>query len=71
MNFSNDAMPHPASGEEALPISPVAATGGTQPSVRRLDSRTLLGRDREVEIEHAGQVYRLRLTSLGKLIMTK
>ncbi len=38
---------------------------------RRLDSRALLGPDREVEIAHVGQVYRLRLTSLGKLILTK
>lgn len=38
---------------------------------RRVNSQALLGNDREVEIEHAGQLYRLRLTSLGKLILTK
>ena len=37
----------------------------------RLSSEALLRGRREVEIEHAGQVYRLRLTSLGKLILTK
>lgn len=38
---------------------------------RRVNSQTLLGNEREVEIEHSGQLYRLRLTSLGKLILTK
>jgi len=38
---------------------------------KRLTSRALLGDEREIEIEHAGQLYRLRLTSLGKLILTK
>lgn len=42
-----------------------------QPPVARLNSRDLL-RDRpEVEIVHGEQVYRLRLTALGKLILTK
>ncbi|MFG6447021.1 hemin uptake protein HemP [Roseateles sp. BYS180W] len=38
---------------------------------RRLSSETLLGGEREIEIEHSGALYRLRLTSLGKLILTK
>ena len=71
MNSSNNAMPPPERGADAPPISPAAATGCAAGSVRRLDSRTLLGRDREVEIEHADQIYRLRLTTLGKLILTK
>jgi hemin uptake protein HemP len=71
MNFANNAMPHPEGGADAPPISPAAAAGGAAGNVRRLDSRTLLGRDREVVIEHADQVYRLRLTTLGKLILTK
>ena len=43
----------------------------SSPAPRRLQSRDLLGQDRELEIEHAGQLYRLRLTNLGKLILTK
>lgn len=39
--------------------------------VRRIHSRELLGAAAEIEIEHAGQIYRLRRTSLGKLILTK
>jgi hemin uptake protein HemP len=41
------------------------------PAPRRIDSRTLLGSERVVEIVHGGQYYTLRLTSLGKLILTK
>lgn len=41
------------------------------PSARRLNSRQLLGAALEVEIEHGAQVYRLRQTALGKLILTK
>jgi len=38
---------------------------------QRLNSDTLFGGAREVIIEHAGDEYRLRLTSQGKLILTK
>ena len=34
-------------------------------------SEALFAGARELVIEHAGDVYRLRLTSLGKLILTK
>jgi hemin uptake protein HemP len=49
----------------------MTATAHTAPAQRRLDSRELLGSAQEVEIEHAGSVYRLRQTALGKLILTK
>lgn len=51
--------------------SAVAPQRLSSPPPRRLHSRELLGQDRELEIEHAGQLYRLRLTQLGKLILTK
>jgi hemin uptake protein HemP len=37
----------------------------------RLDSRNLFRGAQEVEIAHNMHVYRLRLTALGKLILTK
>ncbi|MCV2421693.1 hemin uptake protein HemP [Paucibacter sp. DJ2R-2] len=51
----------------------MAALSSARPGAapRRLSSETLLADRREVEIEHAGQIYRLRVTSLGKLILTK
>jgi hemin uptake protein HemP len=42
-----------------------------EPPPRRIDSKTLLGAAQEIEINHVGQIYRLRRTSLGKLILTK
>lgn len=38
---------------------------------RRLDSHQLFGLSREIEITHGDAIYRLRRTSLGKLILTK
>lgn len=38
---------------------------------KRIDSRELLGDGREIVIVHGGEEYRLRLTSQGKLILTK
>ena len=39
--------------------------------VRQLSSEDLFDGDTEVEIAHHGAFYRLRKTSLGKLILTK
>jgi hemin uptake protein HemP len=50
---------------KALPPPPA------RPAPAPLDSRTLFGAAREVLIHHAGQVYRLRHTLNGKLILTK
>ena len=40
-------------------------------NVPRIASIVLFGSTRELEIEHNGILYRLRQTSLGKLILTK
>lgn len=48
------------------PPDPPSAAGQ-----RTISSRELLGAQKEVVIEHRGEFYRLRLTSLGKLILTK
>ncbi len=44
---------------------------GASPSTPRWRSTELFGRAHEIEIEHGQAVYRLRLTALGKLILTK
>jgi hemin uptake protein HemP len=41
------------------------------PSVRRIGSRELMGASGQLIIRHAGDDYRLRVTSKGKLILTK
>lgn len=38
--------------------------------VLRLNSRDLMQQTREVEIDHEGRIYRLRVTQLNKLILT-
>ncbi|TCT21519.1 hemin uptake protein HemP [Thiobaca trueperi] len=41
------------------------------PQTRRVDSRTLMGSDHLLMIEHAGSSYYLRMTRNNKLILTK
>ncbi len=48
-----------------------AAHPAALPLPRTLSSGQLLRGDKEIQIEHHGAVYRLRLTALGKLILTK
>jgi len=50
------------------PESPASAAAATP---RRISSAQLFGKGTEVHIEHHGAIYRLRLTALGKLILTK
>ena len=52
------------------PGTPSAATG-SQSQRRQVRSDDLLSGQREVLIEHAGELYSLRQTSKGKLILTK
>ena len=40
-------------------------------TLRELDSSSLLQGEKEVLIHHGGEVYRLRLTKNGKLILQK
>lgn len=48
------------------------ASGTPMPSPgRRVSSDEIFGKQQEIEIEHNGALYRLRKTSLGKLILTK
>lgn len=55
--------------QKPLAASPALTASAAQ--VRQIDSATLLGPQGEVFIVHQQQVYRLRITSLGKLILTK
>jgi hemin uptake protein HemP len=49
------------------------AQGGSAADAKplRWTSQQLLGSQPEAQIAHAGTLYRLRLTTLGKLILTK
>jgi hemin uptake protein HemP len=60
----------------AMPPRPVTRSigepsGASAVPARRIDSTTLLSGQRELIIVHGFDQYRLRLTSKGKLILTK
>ncbi|MGB7479466.1 MAG: hemin uptake protein HemP [Burkholderiaceae bacterium] len=48
----------------------VSADSAPDTTPLRIKSRDLFGQRREVEIDHDGRIYRLRLTQLNKLILT-
>lgn len=60
---------------EYEPAGGMAAQDAVRQQVRvhdgRIDSERLLGRGREIILEHAGQEYRLRQTRNGGLLLTK
>ncbi|MBP8307071.1 MAG: hemin uptake protein HemP [Burkholderiaceae bacterium] len=65
---SQSNLPNQPAGPGHRTARAIPATGGPQ---RRWSSQELLGSRGEAEISHGGAVYRLRLTALGKLILTK
>lgn len=61
--------PTPPAVGPAAPVAAGPATAGRGPAV--WCSAELFGDAQEILIEHQSQLYRLRRTSLGKLILTK
>ncbi|MCL6745978.1 hemin uptake protein HemP [Kosakonia pseudosacchari] len=55
----------------ASPVTPQEKPTHITPTDRRIHSRSLLGDEGRVVIEHNGQQYLLRQTHAGKLILTK
>jgi len=55
---------------QAAPVRPAAAGTTALAPVKRISSVALMDGARELEIEHGGRVYRLRVTQLNKLILT-
>ncbi len=58
-------------GVSASLVSFASATDGMSRAIRRIDAYDLLGTGRELIITLEENEYRLRLTSKGKLILTK
>jgi hemin uptake protein HemP len=69
LSMSSDQSPRPLLAAVPPPPAPSPAEGNAEP--RQWTSAAILGEGREALIEHVGAVYRLRLTSSGKLILTK
>ena len=63
-------MMSPTDNSAATPANTHTAPSPA-PTDRRIDSKTLLGDEGRVIIEHDGQHYLLRQTNAGKLILTK
>jgi len=55
------------------PNQPITAASAPElpPARPRLNSKLLFGTKNEIVIDHQGEEYRLRITSNGKLILTK
>lgn len=64
------ARPGPAKRETDSASRPAPRRAGPAP-VRRVTSDDLMGANGQMIIRHAGADYRLRVTSKGKLILTK
>lgn len=63
------AMPIQRETEIASTVFTFASSSDTNSSVR-IKSEDLFQQKREIEIEHAGRIYRLQLTHSNKLILT-
>ncbi|MEK8090038.1 hemin uptake protein HemP [Thermithiobacillus plumbiphilus] len=64
--MKNDNIANPAS--DMKPSNPVTAPSSRRPN---LSTATLFAKTQELLIEHQGELYCLRLTRNGKLILTK
>ena len=62
------SAPRPVESTEAAAN---AARGERAQGVQTIRSETLFRGEAELQIQHRGSLYRLRQTSLGKLILTK
>ena len=60
-----------AEDDAAQAVKPASTGVAARPALRRVESVALLAGAREIEIEHRGELYRLRCTNKGKLILTK
>ncbi|MFZ6872431.1 hemin uptake protein HemP [Undibacterium sp. Di27W] len=55
---------------ELLNKAAAVTVNHTQQDIPRIKSGDLMQQKRELEIDHAGRIYRLRITQLNKLILT-
>jgi hemin uptake protein HemP len=60
-----------AAGNQATATAPDETLVRPANARRMTSTRELLGGGNEVQIEHNGEIYTLRQTSKGKLILTK
>ncbi|NNJ28137.1 hemin uptake protein HemP [Alienimonas chondri] len=66
--------PDPLSSQAQTPVARPSADGAAAdaaPRPGRVRFEDLAGEAVEIEVEHAGQIYRLRRTKTDKLLLTK
>lgn len=61
--------PMALAGTPAIRVNASNNSSGNE-QLPRLNSRDLMQQRREIEIDHEGRIYRLRITQLNKLILT-
>ena len=59
-----------SSQNKTLPSINCQSAGTSNNAPKRIKSQDLFQTMKEVEIDHEGRIYRLRLTQLNKLILT-
>lgn len=64
-----DSISDPGKQQQPSAPTPASASAGAGTAIR-FDSRELFAQAREVEIDHGGRIYKLRITQLNKLILT-
>ena len=60
-----------AAADQAAVVAPAPAESTAAGLLRSINSATMLGTAKVVNILHNGSVYQLKTTKLGKLILTK
>jgi hemin uptake protein HemP len=67
----NPAMKHEEPGAPGRDRPRDAQPSATEQHLPVIQSRSLFGTSKEVVISHAGEMYRLKITRQGKLILNK
>ena len=71
MSTSETFAPHATEAAGDAAVLPSQSVPARAPTVRSITSEQLFAGFPEVQIAHGDAIYRLRQTSLGKLILTK
>jgi hemin uptake protein HemP len=71
MSFTTPPETFPKPVPQSDRVAPASERVAGNKATRRVPSFELFADAQELEIEHNGALYRLRQTSLGKLILTK
>jgi hemin uptake protein HemP len=66
----SDKLHYLAASDAAVPRGRRDAPAVPAPAPERISSRDLIKDGQGVEIDHEGRIYKLRITQLGKLILT-